>query len=173
MNKILAFFILLFICNFSFAQQMIVFEQTIPNFINQIKREYTLPKSVTCTFKNGTKHRLVLERINGDSLIFRKYYNQTQNYDCVFSSLKKIKIHKKKENALYVLCPILASASIFLAYTSNYLILRGNLDIGDPSLSMTYDFLIPLSIISGVSAIIISTSFPKKYNPHNRKLYAK
>ena len=95
MNKTVTVFILLFIGNFCFGQQRIVFQKIDPNQFAPFTKVYSLPKSVTCTFNDGTKQRLVLESINGDSLIFRKYYNQTQSFDCVFSSLKKIKIHKK------------------------------------------------------------------------------
>ncbi len=73
MNKTVIVFILLLISNFSFGQQKIVFEKIDSNQFVPFTKEFTLPKSVTCTFNDDTKQRLVLESINGDSLIFKKY----------------------------------------------------------------------------------------------------
>ena len=171
MNKIVAFFILLFICNICFAQEKIVFEQQQATFIEPVKRVYTLPKSVTCTFNDGTKQRLVLERINGDSLIFQKYYNQTQNYDCIYSALQKIKIHKKGEMFLYTLLAGFTGTTIFFLTVANILD-HPQTDVGDPSKLFAVVFRIA-SILPISGAVITVASFPKKYNPHDWKLYAK
>ena len=171
MNKVVAFFILLLSLNLCFAQQKIVFEKVDANQFSPFKKEYTLPKSVTCTFKNGTKQRLVLEKVKGDSLIFQKYYNQPQNFDCVFSSLEKIKIHKKDEEVLYVLFSgfALTTASfITIAILDNH----PPVDAGDPSLGLAYLFSMA-TIFPITGAIITASSFPKNYKISKWKLYAK
>jgi len=172
MKNILLIFILHFCINFCNAQQKIVFEQITPTFINKIKREYLLPKSVTCTFNNGTKQRLVLEKVKGDSLIFQKYYNQTQNFDCVFSSLKKIKVHRKGENFTYVLFSgftIFGLALTAFAVENPDFVASG---AADPS-GFFYALIVYPIVLTTTGAIITSTSFPKKYYTDEWKLYVK
>ena len=171
MNKILAVFILLFSCNFIFAQQKIVFEKIHDNFKVHLKKIYTLPKSVTCTFKDGTKQRLVLEKVKGDSLIFRKYYNQTQNFDCTLSSIKNIKIYNKDEKVLYVLFSgfALTTVSFIAAAIYNN---HPPTDAGDPSLFYANLFSFA-SIFPITGAIITCAYFPKNYKLSKWKLYAK
>ena len=162
---------LLFAYNFCFAQQKIVFEKIDDNFKDHLKKIYTLPKSVTCTFKNGTKQRLVLENVKGDSLIFRKYYNQKQSFDCVFSSLNAIKIYNKNEKVLYVLFNgfVVTTVSFIAAAIYNN---HPPTDAGDPSLS--YANLFSMATIFPITgAIITAAYFPKNYNFNKWKLYAK
>jgi hypothetical protein len=173
MNKMVAFFILLFINSICFAQQKIVFEKNDSNLFAPFTKEYTLPKSVHCTFKDGTQERLVLEKVKGDSLIFQKYYNKTQNYDCVFSSLKKIKIHKNGEVTLYILFVGLTGSAVTMSYLSY---LGFNTEIKDagesaPRLMATL-ILFPVAITT-IGAVITLANFPKSYKPKKWKMYAK
>ena len=171
MKNLLLIFILLSACNFCFAQQKIVFEKIHDNFKEHLKKEYALPKSVTCTFKNGTQHRLVLEKVTGDSLIFRKYYNQTQNFDCVFSSLIAIKIYNKDEKVLCLLFTgfALTTASLITAAILNN---HPQVESGDPSLF--YANLFSMATIFPITgAIITAAYFPKNYKLNKWKLYAK
>jgi hypothetical protein len=168
MNKTLAFFILLFVGNFLFAQQRIVFDLHKGKWLE----EYTLPKSVTCTFKNGTKQRLVLEKVKGDSLIFRKYYNQQLSYDCLYSSLKKIKVHKKGEEITYTV--FFMSLATSVAFLTSAVILGDSVpsDAGDPSHG-TAGVLVILTAIPFTGIIISAFNLPKHYEPTEWKLYAK
>lgn len=80
------------LCN---AQQRIIFINSEDNMLIEKINFYKYPKEVSCEFTNGTKKRLILEKLVGDSLIFRKYYNQ-EIFDCIKDSVKNLHIYEKK-----------------------------------------------------------------------------
>lgn len=97
MNKMAAFFILLFINSICFAQQFnkpttIIFKNERGNSL----RSYQLPLRIICKFKEGKAQKLILENIENDSLRFKKYYNQ-QNFDCTINSISSIKVISTKK----------------------------------------------------------------------------
>lgn len=150
------------------AQQRIVFELKD----GSKAKEYRLPKSVTCTFNDGTKQRLVLEAVNGDSLIFRKYYNQQQNFDCIYSSLKKIRVHKSSDVLLYSTFITCSGTAILMIVSAFYLSSGVQNDAGDPSLGIA-SFLISASVLPITGAIITGFKLPPKFKTEKWTLYAK
>ena len=170
MNKIVVIFILSCISSFCLAQQQIMFNKIIDPTYYPVTKQYTLPQSVTCFFKDGSKKRMMLEHVNGDTLFFIKFYNQTGNA-CLYSSLRKMKIHKKGEVFLGVLCAGFSGTAIFfvtIAIMSNH----PPTDAGDPSLAISHLAAIA-STIPITGAIITAAALPKHYDPQKWKLYAK
>ena len=58
---------------------------------NKSSTSYSLPIKLKCFFADGTTRNLILDSIRGDSMHFRKYYNQP-NYDCSIYELEAIRI---------------------------------------------------------------------------------
>ena len=109
--------LLIFIFGFflTHAQQKIRFFKKNSDCVS---KTYTLPVSVTCTFADGTKKRLMLEKIIGDSLVFEKYYNQDKIYDCSSIKILKMNFHKKGE---YILFPLTIGVVVYtLAFGDIY-----------------------------------------------------
>lgn len=65
---------------------------------NKSTQVHTLPKKVIVYFKSGTKQKLVLEKMIGDSLFFLKQNGNTQNFDCNISDLETIVVNKEDNN---------------------------------------------------------------------------
>lgn len=86
------FLLAFLLCN---AQQRIMFLNKSEKVDSNKIKFYKYPKEVSCEFTNGTKKRLILEKLVGDSLIFRKYYNQ-EIFDCIKDSVKNLHIYEKK-----------------------------------------------------------------------------
>jgi len=164
--------VILLISNLLFAQQRIVFEKIHDNFKEHLKYEYNLPVSVTCTFTDGTKKRLVLEKVKGDSLIFRKYYNQNENYDCVLSSVTKIRIHKYGENFLYTLFGLSSISTPVI--TTFSIILWNSVPVEAGASDQLFGaILIPVAVITAATAIISAKSLPRNFELKRWKMYAK
>lgn len=155
----------------SIAQQKIVFEEIVDTMkYNPIQKNYVLPKLVSCTFSNGINQQLILDKIKDDSLIFKKVNNESQNFDCVYSSIKKIKIHKKGENILYVFFWSSVGITIYTinAAINNSLIWPEGRNGNKKALIFTALSVVPISI-----AIISASTFSKSYRPNKWKLIAK
>ncbi len=161
--------LLIFIFGFllTHAQQKIVFV----NKNNNNSKSYSLPLSVTCTFKDGSKKRVILEKVIGDSLVFEKYYNQ-ENNDCRFNSLKKIHLHKRGEIVLYTLFGTFLSSTVIFATAAGYLMSAPVNDPGDPSHS-TGVLFIPVAAISGIGAVIFKNHLPRTYKTKDWELNEK
>lgn len=161
--------LLIFIFGFllTHAQQQIVFE----NKNNNSSKSYSLPLSVTCYFKDGSKKRVVLENVIGDSLVFEKYYNQVK-YDCTFNSIVKMRIHKRGEIVLYTLFgTFLASTAIFAA-VAGYSFSAPVNDPGNPSYTIGALF-IPVAAVSGIGAVIFKNHLPRTYKTKDWELNEK
>ncbi|MFZ4797444.1 MAG: hypothetical protein ACOYMA_08105 [Bacteroidia bacterium] len=65
---------------------------------------YKYPKEVVCVFKDGNKQKLILEKLENDSLIFKKYYNQ-KNCDCTMTSVKSLRVIDRKFNENVITLP--------------------------------------------------------------------
>ena len=170
MKRLIAVFILLLGINFCFAQQNLFFEEIRDSHYQPAIKKYSLPQSVTCTFKDGTKKRLMLENVQGDTLFFRKYYNQAGNA-CLYSSLEKIKIHKEGEVLTGILCAGFSGTAIFLV-TIATIANHPPTDASDPSQFISHVFAMA-SIIPITGAIITAVSFPKSYKLNKWKMYVK
>jgi hypothetical protein len=59
---------------------------------NTSSKSYSLPIKLKCFFADGTTRNLILDSVRGDSMHFRKYYNQP-NYDCSIYDLEIIRIY--------------------------------------------------------------------------------
>lgn len=121
-------------------------------------QKFKLPVAVACVFVNGVKTNLILEQVKGDSLIFRKYYNQVHNFDCLVKDIKRIRIKTNGENILF---PFLVATTVFttiavsITYTT---IVTPSSTAGDPS-QMNAMFLgVPLSI----ALVICNSTFARQ-----------
>lgn len=162
-------FLLIFIFGFLLtqAQQKIVFV----NKNNNSSKSYSLPLSVTSTFQDGSKKRLILENIIGDSLVFEKYYNQV-TYDCTFNSIVKMRIHKRGEIVLYTLFGTFLSSTVIFATAAGYLMSTPVNDPGDPSHS-TGVLFIPVAAITGIGAVIFKNHIARTYKTKDWELNEK
>ncbi|MFZ4798441.1 MAG: hypothetical protein ACOYMA_13170 [Bacteroidia bacterium] len=123
---------------------------------------YTLPISVTCTFGHGVKRVLVLEKVQGDSFYFEKFYNQVANYDCLIKSVGKIKFHKKNEELSYFFYGGFWASSVFFSFVT--LVAYKS----EPALSI---FIIPFTTLNFVVVNAIGKKLPKSYIIQNWKLH--
>lgn len=149
------------------AQQQIV----LVNKNNNSSKSYSLPLSVTCTFKDGSKKRLILENVIGDSLVFEKYYNQYK-YDCKYNFIVKMRIHKRGEIVLYTLFGTFLASTVIFATVAGYCFSAPVNDPGDPSYS-TGALLIPVAAISGIGAVICKNHLPRTYKTKDWELNEK
>ena len=136
------------------------------------KSTYKLPISVTCTFKNGQKKHLILNEIKGDSLIFEKYYNQPQVYDCSYTSLKKITIHFWGD---VVFIPLFFT-SVAAAGVSFGLTLHGYNSTGEgmgSSYFVSTVFGIPATLNFVIMSLVFAEKLPRSYKPENWKMNEK
>lgn len=138
---------------------------------DRVSKTYTLPVSVTCTFLDGSKKRLMLEKIIGDSLVFEKYYNQV-TYDCTFNSIFKMRMHKRGEIVLYTLFGTFLSSTVIFATAAGYLMSTPVNDPGDPSHS-TGVLFIPVAAITGIGAVIFKNHIPRTYKTKDWELNEK
>ncbi len=134
---------------------------------------YQLPKSVTCSFKKGENIRLKLVKVDGDSLFFEKYYNQPKNYDCIFTDLKKIKIHDKNEVITYSAFGLSSILLIFCASSAFYCFSTSDGEYGNINLGYAKGLWTPTTIIFSFSTILLANTFPRKFQITKWKLYAK
>ncbi|MCX6186746.1 MAG: hypothetical protein NTU43_07085 [Bacteroidetes bacterium] len=125
------------------AQQKIVFLNKNKNS----SKAYSLPLSVTCTFNDGSEKRLILENVIGDSLVFKKFYNQS-NFDCKYSSLIKLHIHKNGENFIYGFFGIFSVSTFLFTVLAVKLGTAELSDASDPSHAISF-MLLPVIMITG------------------------
>ena len=151
------------------AQQTILF-RTIDE---SGSKKYTLPNKVTCTFANGEKKQLVLTQVKGDSLIFERYYNQQQNYNCTYSSLKGIRFHKKGEAIIYTLfgASLVALPLSVIVLSDSFV--HQSTEAGDPTVLMERIIGLPMLVIGGSTALICGGMMPKKFKPGKWTLHVR
>lgn len=146
-------------------------QRTIAFYNEAAKRNsktYFLPVSVTCTFIDGSKKRLMLEKIIGDSLVFRKYYNEVQVYDCSVSKILKMTFHKKTDYIYYSLAAAALGFTAFLdiIIIDNYAINKLN----NSDIFLVSKYLIAINCIGNYYA---QADLPKSYKTSKWKIYAK
>jgi small-conductance mechanosensitive channel len=133
-----------------------------------VSKTYTLPVSVTCTFADGTKKRLMLEKIIGDSLVFEKYYNQDKIYDCSSNKILKMNFHKKGE---YVLSPLtvgLVGSALAFGYISLDLLFNLKSE-GAVILPVTS----VLTLVGGTCSYYLIRNLPSSYKTSKWKIHEK
>jgi hypothetical protein len=146
-------------------------------FIEKEKTEkkvaiYKLPQHVTCTFNNGEKQSLVLEKVIGDTLIFEPLQYSSEHPTYLFSNFKKVYFHKKGEVLLGLTTLGFASVSVvsvvgFFVAISQYE--PPNENAGFPA----FILLPPFALISGTIAGLLYTTLPKSYNSKTHDIFIK
>jgi len=132
---------------------------------------YKLPQHVTCTFKNGEKQSLVLEKVIGDTLIFEKIQYSTVNPTHQFHDIQKILFHKKGEEVLYTLNIGFAGLSAFslVCFFEGAAYEEPTEGAGIP-VSILF---LPIALITGVISGLLYTTLPKYYTSTNYQIYIK
>lgn len=161
----------LFFCGVLFlnAQQVIVLENKNNGKIKTIK----LPASVYCEFEDGRSARLILTQVKEDSLIFKKYYNKPEIFDCKLSALQKFSFEESGDVGTHLalgLCAMTASFFVPLTILGS---MHQSTGPGDPVQLMAIVFGVPISIISLTGTALLISKLPKSNNKNNWFIYAK
>jgi hypothetical protein len=165
LNKI--FFLLIVLCTLSVKSQQRIF------FVNKEEPYdkvaiYKLPQHVTCTFNNGEKQSLVLEKVNADTLIFEPFQYSSEHPTYLFNNFKKVYFHKKGENVLKVITLGFAGVSaISVVGVFSSIIQR------DKYAAVAILVLSPFALITGTIAGLFYTTLPKSYNSKTHQIFIK
>jgi hypothetical protein len=165
------FFLLIVLCAFNAKSQQRIF------FINKENPEkkvaiYKLPQHVTCTFSNGEKQSLVLEKVIGDTLIFEPFQYSSEHPTYLFSNLKKVYFHKKGEHVLKIIT--LGFAGVSVTSLVGFFIAANQYEPptengGFPA----FILLPPFALITGTVAGLVYTTLPKSYKSKNYQIFIK
>ena len=168
MKKETFLFIILFLSNYCFAQQTIVFQNP------HIKKGITciLPISVTCKFKNGEKVNLKLKQVVGDSLIFEKNNFISKNYDCIYSDLNILKIHEKNEIGTYTAFGLTSTILVFSISSAIYCAANRDGEYGYVNSGFAVLWS-TLTIFFSIPTAILANNFPKRLQQNKWTLNAK
>jgi hypothetical protein len=151
------------------AQQQIFFIN--PKNPSKKLAVYKLPQHVTCTFKNGEKQSLVLEKVIGDTLIFEKMQYSKVNPTHQFHDIQKILFHKKGEEVLYTLTIGFAGLSAFSLVC--FFVEAATFEATDGGGFPEHILLPPIALITGVISGLLYTTLPKYYTSSNYQIYIK
>lgn len=165
MKRIALLLIFIFIFLLTNAQQQIRFFKENSDRVSKV---YALPVSVTCTFIDGSKKRLMLEKIIGDSLFFEKYYNQDKIYDCSSNKILRMNFHRKGEYILFPLSFGVVGSSLAFGYISLDLLfnLKSEGAIILPITSV-------LTLVEGTCSYYLIRNLPFSYNTLKWKIHEK
>lgn len=142
------------------AQQVI----SITNVSSLTTKSIKLPIAVLCKFKNGTKQNLVLESIKNDSLFFRKYYNNSQIFDCSITEIKTISLTYKLPKLTYTSFALAAGVTGTILGLTIHGFNTYNETFENASFGMALNFGIPLSILSIIgTSIYCDKTFNRTY----------
>jgi ABC-type uncharacterized transport system permease subunit len=125
-------------------------------------QKFKLPVAVVCLFENGVKTNLILEQVKGDSLIFRKYYNQVHNFDCTVKDIKRIRIKTNGENVLFPALAVTTVLTTLVVFSTISLFNQPSSDAGDPTLNFAVFVALPISIVLIPCNIIFARQMLKK-----------
>lgn len=115
--KSLLLFLMLFVLNFCFAQQRIIFFEKIKgNKEIQHGQSYYLPRVVKFKIKNEHPKKLILNRVNGDTFFFKKTALDSIEIKCSYSSIKSIQF---QYNTHFLFQSIAASSMIASSFLMN------------------------------------------------------
>lgn len=164
MYKLIILIIICFGFIFCKAQHVITLKNIKQNKAISIK----LPASVMCTFKNGKHKQLLLEEVKGDSLIFKKYYNDTIVYDCSYNNLKSLRFHKIGD-PIYTLGTLtfgtFTAMSASLVFVSIIIVSTTDIGAAGPGSGDAFAAFIilgvPLTIINGTITLLFAKGISK------------
>jgi hypothetical protein len=165
------FFVLIVLYTLNAKSQQRIF------FINKENPEkkvaiYKLLQHVTCTFNNGEKQSLVLEKVIGDTLIFEPFQYSSEHPTYLFSNLKKVYFHKKGEHVLKIIT--LGFAGVSLTSLVGFFIAANQLrQSSENGGDIGILFLPPFALITGTIAGLVYTTLPKSYKSKNHQIFIK
>lgn len=165
------FFLLIVLCTLNAKSQHRIF------FVNKENPEkkvaiYKLPQHVTCTFSNGEKQSLVLEKVIGDTLIFEPFQYSSEHPTYLFSNLKKVYFHKKGEHVLKIIT--LGFAGVSVATVVGFFVAANQLrQSSENGGDIGILFLPPFALITGTIAGLVYTTLPKSYKSKNYQIFIK
>jgi hypothetical protein len=135
---------------------------------DRVSKTYTLPVSVTCTFLDGSKKRLMLEKIIGDSFVFKKYYNQEKVYDCKSNCIIKMTLHNKYDYVYYTLAAGTTGFTIVMDVLFIDLIKNGQLTNSDILISSLF-----LTAFNYIGNYFLIYKLPKTYKTSKWRIHEK
>ncbi len=146
------------LCN---AQQSIILSSNSNGEISDAQ-SFKLPIKVHCKFKNKSSKTLVLERVNGDSLIFKSEPNQINEYNCLYSYLKSIQFHNNAYHSKHLIARVFTGIALFTTAFMVYGISKKNTENSVNQLAAVISF--PVMLISTSLSIISIANLPPKYS---------
>jgi hypothetical protein len=105
---------------------------------------------------------LVLERVNGDSLIFKSEPNQINEYNCLYSYLKSIQFHNNAYHSKHLIARVFTGIALFTTAFMVYGISKKNTENSVNQLAAVISF--PVLLISSSLSIISIANLPPKYS---------
>ena len=151
-------FMFAMLCN---AQQSIILSSNSNGEIYEAQ-SFKLPIKVHCKFKNKSSKTLVLERVNGDSLIFKSQPNQINEYNCLYSDLKFIQFHNNAYHSKHLFARVFTGIALFTTAFMVYGISNKNTANSVNQLAAVISF--PIMLISTSLSIISIANLPPKYS---------
>jgi len=152
------FFMFTLLCN---AQQSIILSSNSNGEITNAQL-FKLPINVHCKFKNQESKTLVLERVNGDSLIFKSQLNQVNENNCLYSDLKFIQFHNNAYHSKHLFARVFTGIALFTTAFMVYGISKKNTENSVNQLAAVISF--PVMLISTSLSIISIANLPPKYS---------
>ena len=161
------FFVLIVLSTLSVKSQQHIF------FVNKEEPYdkvaiYKLPQHVTCTFNNGEKQSLVLEKVIGETLIFEPFQYSSEHPTYLFNNFKKVYFHKKGEYVLKLVTLGFAGVSV-----TSVISIFATVIHGDNYAAITLLILPPFALITGTIAGLFYTTLPKSYNSKTHQIFIK
>jgi hypothetical protein len=169
MKKLSLVFIFSFVVLLCNAQQKLFIEKISNGKIKSV----VLPAEVYIEFKNGGYEKLLLQKIVGDSLFFKKYYNQPQNYDCTIGEVSHIYFPKKSDELVQTTATFFTGMALFITPLTIVGFFPSHSDDGGSSLTMAIILGIPMSAISIISSAALIRKLPKNFNTRKWRIYVK
>lgn len=169
MKKIYFLFIFSIVALLCNAQQKLFIEKISNGKIKSV----VLPAEVYIQFKNGAYEKLLLQKIVGDSLFFKKYYNQPQNYDCTLGDVSFVYFSKKSDALVQTAATFFTGMALFITPLTIGGFFHKSTDAGDPTLLMAIILGIPMSAISIISSAVLIRKLPKNFNTRKWRIYVK
>jgi hypothetical protein len=161
MKSAIYLFVLLMFAMLCNAQQSIILSSNSNGEISDAQ-SFKLPIKVHCKFKNKSSKTLVLERVNGDSLIFKSEPNQINEYNCLYSYLKSIQFHNNAYHSKHLIARVFTGIALFTTAFMVYGISKKNTENSVNQLAAVISF--PVMLISTSLSIISIANLPPKYS---------
>ena len=162
MKSAFYFFSFLLLSLLSNAQQSILLTKNTIGEISNVQL-FKLPIKVTCKIKNQSSKTLVLDRVNGDSLIFESQLNQTNENNCLYSDLKFIQFHNNSYHSKHLFARFSTAIAVFSTAINIYTISKKNTPNNEATQFAAF-ITFPVALISISLSIISIANLPPKYN---------